>query len=132
MIRLTEVPCPRCLGMARKGQLRIETVQRLPVGAFAPLAHDGSGKCCRDCGAADAVQRVVGLPTFYHARLAVANDRQEQYRLPGAPMGLVRLGLVAPSAPGDLDDQYRWLDVMGWFGLLAEDDHGTPTSEVLF
>jgi len=128
---LTEVPCPRCLKMARDGRLRIETVQRLPVGAFAPQARDGSGSCCRDCSAADAVERIVRLPSFYHARVAVANDRQEQYRLPGISMGLVRLGFVAASEVGDLADQYRWLDVMRWFGLEAEveGDRATPISE---
>jgi hypothetical protein len=102
--------------MARDGRIRAETVQPLPAGAWAPQAHDGSGKCCRDCGAADAVARVLGL-NFYQARVAVGNDRQEQYRLPGMPMGLVKAGLVAPSEPGDLEAQYAWLDENDWFGV---------------
>ena len=123
-IPLTQEPCPRCLRLAREGRIRVETVQRMPQGAFAPLARDGSGKCCRDCGAADtlvAMQR--GTLDFLMARIAVGNDRQEQYRMPGAVMGLVMYGPVAPSEPGDLDAHHAWLDKNNWFGIDEERRH---------
>ena len=116
-VKLTEMPCPRCLALAQSGQLRAEAVQRLPPNPWAPSARDKSGRCCFDCASADAVMSFVGGMTFEMARIAVGNDRQEQYRLPGAPMGLVRERLVRPSKPGDLEDQHAWLDSMRWFGL---------------
>ena len=121
---MTETPCPRCLALAQAGGLRIEAVQRLPQGAHAPLARDGSGKQCLDCAAAELVQRMV-LPgmEWPECRIAVANDRQEQYRLPGAPMGLVSAGYMRPSAPGDLEDQHRWLEANNWFDV-DEEEHG--------
>lgn len=106
---LTDKPCPRCLSLAQKGRLRPETVQRLPPGAMAPLARDGSGKCCFDCASAEGVMRRISGMDFEMARIAVANDRQEQYRLPGASMGLVAMGLVRPSGPLDFKEQSRWL-----------------------
>jgi hypothetical protein len=53
------------------------------------------------------------------ARLAVGNDRMEQYRLPGVPMGLVQQRLVRPSEDGDFEDQLAWLERSG---LEAEAD----------
>lgn len=122
-IPLTDEPCPRCLKLARENALPVEAVQRLPEGAFAPLARDKSGKCCRDCGAADSVLRMVSsVPGFAAARVVVANARREQYRMPGLPMGLVQVGLVAPSAPGDLEDQLAWLDKNNWFSLESKEE----------
>lgn len=103
-------PCPRCLALARACDIRWETLQPLPEGARAPLACDGSGPCCYDCAAADALVGMGVGVEFVAARVAVGNDRQEQYRLPGVPMGLVRGGLVRPSAPGDLERHHTWLD----------------------
>lgn len=121
---MTETPCPRCLALAQAGGLRMEAVQRLPQGAFAPLARDGSGKQCFDCAAAETVQRAVpGRMGWPECRIAVANDRQEQYRLPGAPMGLVQAGYMRPSEPGDLEDQHRWLTANNWFDA-PEEEHG--------
>lgn len=97
----------------------METVQRIPEGAFAPLSKKYRHlKICYDCSAAEfLVQRKeMGMPLFIMARIAVGNDRQEQYRLPGAPMGLVKLGYVRPSKPGDLADQLGWLNAHAWFG----------------
>lgn len=85
-------------------------MQRLPKGALAPLARDGTGKCCFDCASADAVRRHTSGMNFEMARIAVANDRQDQYRIPGAPMGLVRMGLVRPSEPDDFEEQRNWMD----------------------
>ena len=95
-IPMTDVACPRCLALALAGKIRLETVQRLPEGAFAPLARDRTGKCCRDCGAADALLSAQpSVPGFVAARIAVGNDRQAQYRLPNVPLGLVKAGLMA-------------------------------------
>ncbi len=112
---LTELPCRRCMELALLNQLRMEAVQRLPPKGWAPLAQDRSGPQCYDCASADTLVRLYGM-TFQMARVAVANDRQEQYRLPGAPMGLVKLGLVRPSAPGDMEAQHAWLKKFRWFG----------------
>lgn len=112
---LTEVPCPRCLALYKAGGLRAEAVQRLPEGAYAPLARDGSGKCCLDCASADAVLDMCMVPDFAYARSVVAYDRQEQYRLPGVPTGLAGpAGLVRPSVPGDHEDQLTWLVHQPW------------------
>lgn len=119
--KLSAEPCPRCLALAKERAIRTETVQRLPAGlGVAPVARDGSGACCFDCGSADALLGFGGL-TFTMARIAVGNDRQEQYRLPGFPGGLVKMGLMRPSAPGDLDEQYDWLEKHNWFEI--EDDY---------
>ena len=37
-VPMTDQACPRCLRLARAGRVRIETVQRMPQGAFAPRA----------------------------------------------------------------------------------------------
>jgi hypothetical protein len=118
LVRLSETPCPRCLRLAIAGGIDVETVQRLPaaIGA-APLARDGSGKCCYDCASADVLMRWPGGMDFRMARIAVSNERQEHYRLPGARIGLVAMGLARPSAKGDLEDQHRWLDRFNWFGI---------------
>jgi hypothetical protein len=118
-VPMTDEPCPRCLPLAQEGKLRMEAVQRLPSRAWAPVARDRSGKCCRDCAAADVVMGNYGM-TFEMARIAVANDRQEQYRLPGVPTGLVHVGIVRPSKQGDFDEQTAWLDKNGWFGQRSE------------
>ena len=118
--KLSETPCPRCLALAMDRLIRPETVQRLPKGiGVAPVARDGSGKCCFDCASADALTCRMGL-TFAMARIAVGNDRQEQYRLPGAPMGLVGQRIVRPSVKGDLEDQHAWLERMYWFHIDEE------------
>lgn len=104
-------PCPRCLPLAQEGDIRWEMVQPLPSGAYAPLAKVPGGKpCCWDCAAADTLLRLRRAPNFLAARIAVGNDRQEQYRLPGAPMGLVQEGVVRASAPGDLERHHAWLE----------------------
>lgn len=127
---LTDTPCPRCLPLAQAGRIRMETVQRLPEGATAPRAVPTkdvpyTGPCCLDCGAADTVLRLIpSTPGFVAARIAVGTDRQEQYRLPGAPMGLVKQGLVRPSKPGDLEKQHKWLGKNDWFGERGGDRYG--------
>ena len=54
----------------------------------------------------------MGL-SWGQARVAVANDRSEQYRLPGAPIGLVQANLMKPSEDGDFEEQLEWLDEIG-------------------
>lgn len=143
---MTDTPCPRCLPLAFAGRIRHETVQRLPEGAWAPRArpiearrcteHEDceahpalgeacahyQGPCCLDCASADTLLAMQQAPCFVSARIAVGNDRQEQYRLPGIPMGLVAAGLVRPSAKGDFETHLAWLDKHNWFGLRPEDD----------
>ena len=127
----SDPPCPRCLKLAQEGHIRPETVQPIPSGlGRAPLGLDGI-KCCYDCAAADTLIRcgLIGKPKgrrddklFEMARIAVGNDRQEQYRLPGAPMGLVKEGLVRASKEGDFQRHLDWLDRQHWFGLRSDDE----------
>lgn len=107
----TDDPCPKCLELAKEGRIRGETVMPLP--ACPPRDLDNQ-PCCRDCAAAGTVQRLGGHPEFYAARIAVGNDRQEQLRLPGAPLGLVYHRLVQPCAPGDLERHSAWLERRVW------------------
>ncbi len=108
-------PCPRCLELKMQDKLRTEMVQPLPEGAAAPLGYDRR-KCCYDCAAADTLIRLKIVQTFEQARVAVGNERQEQYRLPGAPLGLVREKLVRPSEDGDYEKQHKWLEAHEYFG----------------
>lgn len=123
LLELSEDPCKRCLTLAKERRIRAETVQRLPAHVAArPLARDDSGECCYDCASADTLMRVAGGMTFEMARIAIGNDRQDQYRLPGIPMGTVMMGFTKPSRDGDLADQHAWLDSNDWFELdVAED-----------
>jgi hypothetical protein len=120
-VPMTDVACPRCKALAVAGRIRAETVQRLPEGAAAPMGLNGQ-KECYDCASAETLLRigvVVGgnrdEQAFEMARIVVGNDRQEQYRAPGIPMGLVQLNLMRPSAPGDLAKQYAWLKTQDWY-----------------
>lgn len=95
-ILMTTDPYPCCLKMAQEGKIRPETIMPLPHGAFAGLARDGSGKCCFDCSSAETLMSMSCL-TFYHCRVAVGNDRQENLRLPDGirqKYGLVGKGIV--------------------------------------
>lgn len=106
---MTDAPCPRCTKAYLDGSITREMIQRLPAGAWAPIAKvPGGGPCCFDCAAADTVKQVAKLPTWGHARTAVGNDREEQLRAPGIPMGLVAMGLMRPSEPGDLERHVKW------------------------
>lgn len=57
--------------------------------------------------------RSIGGMDFAMARIAVGNDRQEQLRMPGFPMGLVLYGIMRPSQPGDFETLLDWHDRMG-------------------
>jgi hypothetical protein len=130
-INFTGPACPRCLMLSMGEDVWPEMVMPLPPGAEAPLARDGSGPCCHDCAAADSLWDIVLPGKYAHlserratrerdtwfamARIAVGNDRMEQMRLPGAPMGLVWFGLTAPSKPGDLHAHAQWLESLGYF-----------------
>lgn len=106
---MTDKPCPRCVMAYYMGAIRDTMIQRMPAGAYAPLAKVPGGKpCCFDCAAADTVHIFCKLPSWEHARTAVGNDREEQLRLPGVPMGLVAMGFMRPSAPGDLKQHLAW------------------------
>lgn len=126
-------PCQRCFGLWEGGHIDAEMVQPLPSCPSIGLNRE---RQCPDCQAAETLLKLgmigrVDLKGFVRgddratkdyesafimARIAVGNDRMEQYRLPGVPMGLVKMGLVRPSAPGDFDKQLKWMDVHipGW------------------
>lgn len=114
-------PCFRCIESVQSGTLRAEAIQPLPAGAFAPLGFDGR-YTCYDCASAGTLVRLRLVPSFGHARTVVGNERQEQYRLSGVPMGLVGQGLVRPSKEGDFELARRWLDANDWFGLEVEQE----------
>jgi len=99
--------------------MRIEAVQPLPEGALAPVGLDGKSQC-HDCASAGTLMRLLGL-TWSQARIAVANDRQEQYRLPGVPIGLVYNGIVKPSQEGDLERHHQWMKQVGIFSLMENE-----------
>ena len=117
-------PCPSCLRAHYQGAIRVEAIQPLPEGVMAPLLRATNEPCCHDCQSTDALLAFTGLPTWNMARTAVGNDRQEQYRLPGAPMGLVYSGLMRPNAEGDLERQHAWLKAVGLGPVIydGEDD----------
>ncbi len=107
------LPCPRCLQLARDRKIRSETIMPLKGGAMDPLARDGSGKCCQDCGSADALLHLC--PGFVAARIAVGNDRQGSLRLPGAPLGLIQTHHMQATAVRDdgvlpVIAHHAWLD----------------------
>ena len=103
-------PCPRCLKLAQEQKIPTYMVMPLPEGALAPLDYDGN-KCCFDCQAADTLIKFGLEVGFPGARLATGNDRQEQMRLPGAPIGLAQMGLMKPSKEGDLDEHIDCAEV---------------------
>lgn len=120
-------PCTRCLKLAWDNRIRLETVMPIPDTKIAALAcvpskHEDAGPCCVDCAAADTLVKMGivikprrNLPkdldqAFLMARVCVGNDRQEQLRLPGAPMGLVLMHIVRPCAEGDLEKHHAWMD----------------------
>ena len=115
---MTRDACPQCIDDLDSGLLpRAENVQRLPKGAFAPMGLD-KRKVCFDCASTATVMHVTGL-NWEQSRIAVANDRSEQYRLPGVPMGLTKDKLVKMNKEGDFEEQLDWLDEIG----LGEDSH---------
>ena len=107
-------PCPRCLPLAFAGKIPVECVQPLPRPGIAPRAVSDNHPCCFDCAAADTVTKMMRKQLdFEMARVAVANDRSEQYRLPGMPMGLVLEGWVKPSRSDDFEVHRAWMDRVG-------------------
>jgi hypothetical protein len=123
----TDKPCPLCLDLAKKGEIEMETVQRLSLAP--PRGVMSKAPCCHDCAAAEGLMKMqrwaFDATWFKMARIAVCNDRREQYRLPGVPMGLVQAGLMRPSQPGDLEAQLAWLESHQWFGC-PPDSTDTP------
>jgi hypothetical protein len=111
----TGTPCPTCLLAVLEGTINREAVQPLPERA-GPLLRSTGRPCCRDCAATDTLLRLAGMGeglTWDMARHAVANDRREQLRLPGAPLGLIGMGLMQPNAEGDLQRHWAWLEANG-------------------
>lgn len=111
-MRMSALPCPRCLELSRDGLIRVETVQPLAAGT---LARDGSGPCCHDCAAADLLVRIGHAPNFLAARITTGTERQEQYHAPGVAVGLVLEGIMRPSGPTDFAEHLAWLDENNWF-----------------
>ena len=60
--------------------------------------------------------------TWQMCRVAVGNDRRDQYRMPGLPMGLVYLGYVSASVEDDLDRHHEWMDEHGLWPEEDEDE----------
>ena len=123
-IPLTREPCPVCLGLAKERRIRVETVQRMPEGAFAPLGKYHRMKICCDCNSAEMLLQFKIVGDFLSGRIAVGNDRQEHYRLPQFPVGLIRDGYVRDNV-GTFEEQIAWLDEKNWFGLRDEEKPGT-------
>lgn len=111
---MTRTPsaCPSCLRASMDGHMRREAIQPLPELA-PPLSRQNNAPCCHDCAVADTLVALGYVPDWDMARTVVSNDRQEQLRLPGAPMGLVGMRLMRPSAPGDMERHHAWLAKQG-------------------
>lgn len=110
-------PCPSCIEAQHKIGMRIEAIQPLPEGAMAPLGLDKKPQCY-DCASAGTLMRIHKMD-WTQARIAVANERQEQYRgpwVPGVPLGLVPKYIMRPSKEGDLEKQHQWLKDVGLWG----------------
>lgn len=118
-------PCLRCLALAKKGVLRVETVMPLPPGAIAPCAYDRSGPCCHDCAAADNLLRVLPALDFAARRVTIGNERQEDMRRPEAMrphFGLFLDGRMRPIPGGDpIQTHHRWMSRQG-IDLLGSND----------
>ena len=84
----------------------------MPLDNPPALSREDASPCCCDCAAADAL---LGGPMFgmdfLSARICTATCRQEQLRLPGAPLGLVQAGYMRVSEAGDFEVHHDWLDV---------------------
>lgn len=134
--RTDREPCPRCLALAWRGRMPLECVQPLPPRGEAPLAVEDGRACCYDCAATDTALKILTRNEAKRAafltrdryraggihaagldwdmmRIAVANDRSTQYRMPGAPMGLVLEGWVQPSVQGEFEEHLRWMTRVG-------------------
>lgn len=98
-------PCAFCTGKFR-GDLCAEDI--MPAGRpfCAVSRRDNKTYICVDCGKAEALADRMGI-TDAMARVAVKNDRQEAFRLPGH---------VFPASfiigqPGDHDLHLRWMEL---------------------
>lgn len=107
----TDEPCGRCLAFLESDGMRQETVMPLPK--FPPRSIETMEPCCHDCASADTLIKLKQLLTWGMARLAVANDRQESFRLPGIAIGLVQMQLMRGCKQGDLEQHQEWLEVHG-------------------
>jgi hypothetical protein len=104
-------PCPRCLSMAMNDALRLECVMPLFSGADAPLAVDGSGPCCIDCGAADTVVKVLNVDRSVRARHMTRwrmhpRLRHDPAMLKGADRG-INFGMARVAVGNDRQESMR-------------------------
>jgi hypothetical protein len=107
--------CPSCEAAWLQGHIRQEAARPLDGRpARDPLSRRDTGDLiCQDCAVAETLMGRQSL-TWTQARVAIGNDRQEQHRLPGVPMGvLLELG-GQPGQEGDLEAVYRWLESSVW------------------
>lgn len=115
--KLTTKPCPKCLKLYVDDQIRDEMVQPVPAGAFAPFDRIDKVDTCKDCAATYGLMRLLGydahgpegIQGFLMMRIAVGNDRQEHLRLPTLASGLVLVGIMERSYPGDFERHIKWL-----------------------
>lgn len=103
-------PCPRCYPLAGFGHIRWESVMPLRGGSLDALAPDGSGPCCIDCAAADRLHKTMPGMEFHSMRTCTGEDRVQQMRIPGAPLGLIQAGMMEPNKPGDWERHQAWLN----------------------
>lgn len=108
--------CGSCREANEDDVLRTEAMRPLSgqpgVDALSRYTQEPR-KICADCNAAETLMGLQGM-TWDQARIAIANDRQEQLRLPGAPLGILVTQLGGQfSKEGELDDCHRWLDAIG-------------------
>lgn len=116
--KLTTKPCPKCLKLYIDDQIRGEMVQPVPAGAFAPFDRIDKVDTCKDCAATYGLMRLMGYDArgrdgaqgFFMMRVAVGNDRQEHLRLPTVASGLVLVGVMERSYPGDFERHLKWLE----------------------
>ncbi len=106
-----EKPCPSCLVLYERGQIRRETIQPLRGGGLDARNLKGESHC-EDCSLAWTLERLTTVPTILAGRIATGNHRQESMRLPGLVMGLSLSHRARVSVEGELDSHHRWLDVM--------------------
>ena len=109
--RVAGAPCPCCYALAKEGVIVFEAVQPLLGGVRDPLSRrSGIGHICRDCAAAEFLNaHILQELDFSSCRITTANERREQLRLPGAPLGLVAMRIMQPSKTGELEAHHDWL-----------------------
>lgn len=107
-----EPACTKCMDLARQDLIRSETVMPVPL-LGAPLDVEGN-PCCRDCQAAETMQRLRLHPDFVACRIAIGNDHQRDIRLPEGMrqhFGLIAQRVMHPAkGDGAMERHHAWLD----------------------